>query len=579
MDKYKISFRLTGILSVVLLSPLFFGRLQHIPEQPLIVILSLLTGFPLMLLLIGLKTRTAKSVNLTLPDVLSGSLFIWLFIRAAYTWIDTGMLLGWIGLLIWYLIFRHFSCVELGRLLYVYPLIIGMQVAYSLISQSDAFTEGVDWGSVKGSFRNTALWGAFLSVVVIISWGQLLYSRRAMWLRISITVCLLAEIFLLLATDSRAAWLCALSGMALLIWWRWSCWAGRWKWLGLAVCLLAGVFLCIWLYHYKMASAYGRLLIWNNCMEMIREKPLWGWGIDGFRRNCMLFQGNYFQWCPDSPYSGLAGNNFYSFNEVLKWVAEQGIAGLILLLVWIGGIIKISVRNHPEGCIAKAGLFGLFVFGQFSYPLSNWQLSFLVVYLFALLAAKSSTKYSFDLHCCPSLIAVVIIGVFVCRSAIVYGEAYKKWDKVIADRTDNSDTTVRIWKEIQPVLKYHPFFLQSYGRRLNENGQYTEACTILHEALQYYATYPVLLELGKSYAGNGNADEAIRYWKQASCMIPVRFMPLFLQMKIYEETGDCINAYQLAEKIIMKKRKLDSPELYMILREARTIASRMPKSE
>lgn len=51
-------------------------------------------------------------------------------------------------------------------------------------------------------------------------------------------------------------------------------------------------------------------------------------------------------------------------------------------------------------------------------------------------------------------------------------------------------------------------------------------------------------------------------------MVSVRFMPLYLQMKLYEDIGEHIKVLDCVKQIVNKERKVDSPELYMILREA-----------
>lgn len=53
----------------------------------------------------------------------------------------------------------------------------------------------------------------------------------------------------------------------------------RWK---MAGCVVLVLFMG-WLYHFKAASADGRLLIWKVTMQMVKEKPLAGFGSHGFR--------------------------------------------------------------------------------------------------------------------------------------------------------------------------------------------------------------------------------------------------------------------------------------------------------
>lgn len=113
--------------------------------------------------------------------------------------------------------------------------------------------------------------------------------------------------------------------------------------------------------------------------------------------------------------------------------------------------------------------------------------------------------------------------------------------------------------------------MQNYGRQLNQAGEFEKACGILKEAQRNYATYPVFVEWGKSLAATGRKEDALVCWGKAACMIPNRFTPLYLQMKLYQEIGEYSTAKEYAKEIMAKHRKMDSPKLYKILREAQGV--------
>ncbi len=76
------------------------------------------------------------------------------------------------------------------------------------------------------------------------------------------------------------------------------------------------VIVLISLYYIRPASANGRLLIWRVCLDIIAQRPLFGFGISGLEKNYMLFQAEYFHNNPASLFVQYADNNVYAFNEL-----------------------------------------------------------------------------------------------------------------------------------------------------------------------------------------------------------------------------------------------------------------------
>ena len=77
------------------------------------------------------------------------------------------------------------------------------------------------------------------------------------------------------------------------------------------------VIMLIVLYFYKRDSADGRTLLWAVSLKMIAEKPLLGWGDDGFSASYMPHQAAFLLQHPDSKLVYLADNVTHPFNEFL----------------------------------------------------------------------------------------------------------------------------------------------------------------------------------------------------------------------------------------------------------------------
>lgn len=103
-----------------------------------------------------------------------------------------------------------------------------------------------------------------------------------------------------------------------------------------AILLVIGILLLGGLYYWKQDSADGRLLAWQISVEMIADRPVFGWGSDGFDTFYMPYQADYFSRHPNSPFLLLADNLSHPFNEFLWFSVQYGIAGLIFLLFILG---------------------------------------------------------------------------------------------------------------------------------------------------------------------------------------------------------------------------------------------------
>ena len=99
----------------------------------------------------------------------------------------------------------------------------------------------------------------------------------------------------------------------------------RWLWLPL---ILTIVIASVVMYRIKASSADGRLFVWSICLDMIKERPLFGYGIGGIEKHYMDAQAAYFNVHPDSPYVMMADNVTHPFNEYIKLLLTMGWLGL-----------------------------------------------------------------------------------------------------------------------------------------------------------------------------------------------------------------------------------------------------------
>ncbi len=128
---------------------------------------------------------------------------------------------------------------------------------------------------------------------------------------------------------------------------------------------------------YIDSPIQARVVAWNAAIDMIKEDPLFGKGIGGFR----------------SQYeSGITGWIKYPHNIFLNVTVEFGLIGLILFLYLLYKIFKAAIRTSPA--LFFYALFGL-IFAQFTKDIST-QTIFWISLIFLVNASTINMKYLID---------------------------------------------------------------------------------------------------------------------------------------------------------------------------------------
>lgn len=324
------------------------------------------------------------------------------------------------------------------------------------------------------------------------------------------------------------------------------------------VILLAGTFM---LYHWKMDSANGRLLIWKVSAEMIKDKPILGHGYGAFQAKYMDYQAEYFQNNPNSNYGLLADNTKHPFNEFLKVAVEFGLIGLAIILSFVLFILWKTIKSKSEErVLVLSGLASFVVFACFSYPLQYvavWLL--LAFYLSTLLPSK-------EIEIKNTPISILTRGVVVIASAFflvhTFGliSAEMKWKTIaMSSLRGNIEEMLPEYEKLYSTsLRQNPFFLYNFGAELNVIGKFDKSVELLNECKKFFNDYDLQMLLADNYYKRGEIAKAIQTYKHASNMIPCRFVPLYKLFEIYKETAQRSNAEKYANEIKNKKLKVPS---------------------
>jgi O-antigen ligase len=333
----------------------------------------------------------------------------------------------------------------------------------------------------------------------------------------------------------------------------------KWKWV-IAIALL--LISLSGLYFLKKDSADGRLLIWRCTWEMIKEKPVFGYGTGGFKANYMDFQAKYFEEHPDSDYTMLAGNVNRPFNEYILLLTDYGLAGFIVFLLVCWFLWRSFRQGRHENMVRIAGssLLSIAVFAFFSYPLRYPFVWIMLILSMAIIIykAKYAVKIS-DAVIYPALL-LMIPAIILSGTALYQRMANEILWRRIADKSllGKTEQMLPKYNHLYKSLKSNELFLYNYAAELNVTERYKESLQIASKCEILWADYDLQMLMADNYQQMQNYSEAEKYYKKAAAMCPVKFMPLYRLYQLYEATGQKEKELSMAGIILKKPVKVMS---------------------
>jgi tetratricopeptide (TPR) repeat protein len=371
------------------------------------------------------------------------------------------------------------------------------------------------------------------------------------------------------------------------------------------------------LYLMKKGSADGRMLIWKVSMNMIKERPVLGYGFDQFKANYMDYQAAYFEQNPDSEDAMVAGDNNYAFNEPILSMVENGLIGILLLVAVFLSVFlghdkirltketeercttsnnislpiqsdQILIEENKRNCyllpISRAVILSVLVFGLFSYPSQILPIKICLVFALAIAARIFDRKVNTERFqtifpkpvqfALKSILTVLTIGLLWLATEQIHliQTACSDWKNAFdlynlglyKDCLDD-------YKKAYPVLKNNGDFLTNYGKALSMAGKHPEAVDVLQQAAKHYPNTVVFTALGDSYKKLGQIEQAEQAYLHAWQMNPSRFYPKYLLAKLYDETGQHEKSVATAKELLGKEVKIESTAVKEIQEEMRKI--------
>lgn len=330
------------------------------------------------------------------------------------------------------------------------------------------------------------------------------------------------------------------------------------------ILLLAGLSV---LYMLRPDSANGRLLIWDISTEMVKDKPLIGFGYQGFQANYMDYQAQYFEQNPDSIFAQLADNVTHPFNEFVKIGVNYGIVGLMLLVLLINFLYwKILKSKNPQKNILVGVFVAFITLSFFSYPLQYVPIWLLLSYFTLVLFSEKLPDKKLPLIIRIPAIGICFLGIIFFSFRINYEIEWK--DIAVKSLQGKTKQMLPKYEKLYPHLKNNSLYLYNYGAELNVSKLYSKSIELLNECQKNYNDYDLQMLLADNYYHIGDTAKAIRIYQYTEKMIPCRFLPLYRQFEIYKENKNIRLAREIAEEIVKKEVKVKSSIVNSIIGRA-----------
>lgn len=453
------------------------------------------------------------------------------------------------------------------RILNTVCLVGVIEIIYSIFQLFGIVPDNYQYAYFSGSLNNPAVFGMFMSCCNLICVYYLIKTtgkERKIWGYLSVLFA--AFIFL---SNSRTAIMSSCMGIFLILsieLVQFKAFFGKKRIVCFSIIVIVIAFL--FLYIYKRDSANGRILIWLVCLDMIKERPLLGWGANGLSSHYMDFQADYLSSHPNSPFIMLADVTANPFNEILRFSVLFGVPVALLfcsLVTWAIVYVSKNVRDNKGLILGFITLF--IIWCMFSYPLKVPFVWLLLLFIF-LSIYQNLTFF----HRSTKILIPLIVICSACLYSLVH-TAFYDFKRISLQERANAEFNYQIKKDYEELYKEmsnDASFLYNYGAMLHLNGEFERSLDVFKDCSRHLSDYNLMLLMGDDYQQIGLLDSAITCYNRAHQMIPNRYLPMYYQMKLYEDYCKTDKAKAIAKEILRKDNKFKkSKKVQLIINEAK----------
>lgn len=308
-----------------------------------------------------------------------------------------------------------------------------------------------------------------------------------------------------------------------------------------------------------------RLAIFRNTLEMIKDRPIWGFGLG----NHKVYYPIYHRKAVVEKVFSEEAQLHNVHNDFLQLFSETGIIGIgllsFLVFLWFRSTKRLALDRRKEDFgVWAAGIFvaivGIFVNSNFCFPTFRAVPPMIVMAYTALFhsmemsCGADSPKYLLlkrptNLILAPALLALTGFLCYYYGKLLVSDRYY-----LLISRYE----TKKNWKgilDIAPLgLKLEPdrAKIRSYmGRAYVELGRCKEGAEELNRVLEYYPYHMnALLNLGVAYSCSGEYEKALETYKRVLAIKPDYAKVYNNMAHVYMKMGESKKALESMQEAV-----------------------------
>ncbi|MCD8555686.1 MAG: O-antigen ligase family protein [Bacteroides graminisolvens] len=483
--------------------------------------------------------------------------------------------LGWqkynvILLLFLYLGIRFVGKINMAILYYALLLICFALIVHGYLQYFEIMQSGNAFFKITGIYKNPSVYTGIILLIIIIPVGYVISNLRykrfsRIWIISLVLVSL--TLILLILSRSRAAYVgLSISTFYMIL----QCYRININWtlknilLTIVLCGIIGG--CGYgVYLYKKDSADGRVLIWKISMNMIKDKPVTGFGPEGFKEHYMHYQAEYLKKSNDNRIKSIAGSNHLAYNEIIRIWIEYGILGLGAYIAILALFLSISGKSQVIYSL-KGVVVGYIVWGMFNYPKEVLNIQILIIVVFALLAKRMNpikriTKASSIILRC----VIVLMLIFVSIKERDLSVSYNAYAELLSSYKgiDQYSLIVEL-NRLEKDLRYEPGYWAFYCTALYHFHDTILLKDKIYSWIRIFPSPGNYLLLGDMYFRNKEYEHAEQAYEKAHNMAPSRQAARGKLIWLYKETGREEQARLLANEVLCEGVKIYGFETYKL---------------
>jgi hypothetical protein len=345
------------------------------------------------------------------------------------------------------------------------------------------------------------------------------------------------------------------------------------KWLILPVVAVLG--LLIW---WHPSSFGGRLFIWFTSLNMIIEKPA-GWGLYAFEKHYPEFQSEYVS--NHDKISDIFNLDIVHspFNEFLNIGVTLGIIGLLLFILFVLFVFVVACKTRTPLLFPVCA----FLIVSISYfPFKIAPLTMVCTTFAALIINCSQLKPLFIINIRQKiwlLVPILLIAPLLTWNNL---NKYNKWRLAVenAQIEENLHVSNTCFSDIYPAMKGNGRFLITMSKLQYQMRDTLTTFSLMKEAEQFFCDDVFLKNLALLYENNGQITEAGTLLHKAVNIIPDQFGIAYERILFLQRTGKHQEAYDEAVKLYSKPVKSSYyADPFIIKAKLRTMIQSYLKSE